>query len=131
MRYLAASAAAAFALVTTAQAQTSHVPATTNFYSDCLRNGGSPASVGNYPNIVVMPIYNGKTGATAGTALRFSITVAPSTDNSAAVYFEREPIPFGETADFVVRQGRTHFLSATRLRMVRSDGRMDFCIRQF
>ncbi|HEX8534542.1 MAG TPA: hypothetical protein VF662_10265 [Allosphingosinicella sp.] len=118
-------------LATTAQAQTNHVPATTSFYNDCLQSGGSPASVGNYPNIVVMPIYNGKTSPTAATAARFSITVAPSTDTSAAAYFEREPIPAGETADFVVRQGRVHFLSATRLKMVRSDGKMDLCIKQF
>ncbi|MET1110393.1 MAG: hypothetical protein ABWX67_02590 [Allosphingosinicella sp.] len=131
MRYFIVGAFGALCLAATAQAQTNHVPALTSFYSDCLSAGGSPATVGDYPNVVVMFIYNGKTSATAGAPLRFSITVAPSTDKSAAAIFEREPIPNGESAELIVRQGRTHFVSATRLKMIRTDGKMDMCIRQF
>lgn len=111
-------------------AQTS--PGVPTFYVDCLRSGGSPASVGDYPNVVVMPIYNGKKTATTGDALRFSITVAPSSNKEAAAVFTRDPAPLGETADFIVRQGRTYILSATKLTMNRTDGgQLDICVRQF
>lgn len=132
MRHFLAAALVMLGFEWSVEAQTTHVPALTSFYSDCLRDGGSPASVGDYENVVVMPIYNGKFAVTGAGLWRFSITVAPSTNKEAAAVFEREPIPQDESADFIVRQGRTHFLSATRLRMLRTEGgRLDLCIRQF